>query len=151
LTLIYWKNIAGETKLQNFKDATNSLDRFSLAQTVSLFILIVLTIVERMLYRGRYVDPRDDEGKYCTMPEQRNPNVERKKQKLKTTGIRHLLTLKLVIYYVLIFAIHIYCGFIIPQYQIMPMLSNYWLALYYCLWMVYFYYSGLQIKEGYPF
>jgi hypothetical protein len=31
LTLIYWKNIAGEIKNQNFKEATNALDRFSIA------------------------------------------------------------------------------------------------------------------------
>jgi len=116
LTVVYWKNIAGETKNQNFAEATNSLDRFSIAQTISLFIILLLIIIERMLYRARYVDPRDGEGKYCTMPDQRNPKIERKKQKLKTTGIRHTLTLKLVIYYVLIFAIHVYCGFIIPQF-----------------------------------
>jgi len=50
------------------------------------------------------------------MPEVKNPKVERKQQKVKTTGIRHTLTIKLVIYYVLIFAIHIYCGFVIPQF-----------------------------------
>lgn len=116
LTVIYWKNIAGETKNQNIAEATNSLDRFSIAQTISLFIILLLIIVERMLYRARYVDPRDEEGKYCTMPEARSPKQERKKQKLKSFGMRHTLTVKLVIYYVLIFAIHIYCGFIIPQF-----------------------------------
>ena len=56
LTVVYWKNIAGETKNQNFAEATNSLDRFSIAQTISLFIILLLIIIERMLYRARYVD-----------------------------------------------------------------------------------------------
>lgn len=83
-------------------------------QTISLFILLMLIIVERMLYRARYIDYRDNEGKYCTMPEKRNPKVDRKKQKIKTTGIRHTLTFKLLSYYILIISIHVYFGFIIP-------------------------------------
>ena len=65
--------------------------------------------------------------------------------------MRHTLTVKLIIYYLLIILVHVYCGFIIPQFQIMPMCHNYWLVAYYLSWGLYFYYSGLQIKEGYPF
>ena len=96
-----------------------------------------------MLYRARYIDYRDNEGKFCTELEQRNPKYKRNTPKVRTTGIRHTLTFKLITYYILIILIHVYLGFIIPQFQIMPMLNNYWLALYYLLWCLYFYYSGL--------
>jgi len=63
-TLIYWKNISGEVKNQNLAKATDSLDRFSTMQTIALFTLLMLIILERMLYRARYVDYRDNDGKF---------------------------------------------------------------------------------------
>jgi hypothetical protein len=65
-TLIYWKNIAGEDKAQSFHEATVSLDRFSTVQVVCLFLIMLLLLFERMLYRARYIDERDNIGKYQT-------------------------------------------------------------------------------------
>jgi hypothetical protein len=76
-SLIYWKNISGEEKNQGFKEATNSLERFSALQTISLLVIILLMVGERMLYRSRYIDHRDYEGKYQTAPRQNNPKIVR--------------------------------------------------------------------------
>lgn len=38
-----------------------------------------------------------------------------------------------------------------PIFQLMPMFNNFWLASYYVLWALYFYFSVMQIREGYPF
>jgi hypothetical protein len=63
-TLIYWKNISGEDKAESFGAATVSLDRFSTVQVIALFLILMLLLTERMLYRARYVDDRDFEGKF---------------------------------------------------------------------------------------
>jgi hypothetical protein len=63
-TLIYWKNISGEDKPQSFGAATVSLERFSTVQVVTLFMILILLLFERMLYRARYVDERDNYGKF---------------------------------------------------------------------------------------
>jgi hypothetical protein len=63
-TLIYWKNISGEDKNQSFGSATMSLDRFSAIQVICLFVILILLLFERMLYRARYVDERDNIGKF---------------------------------------------------------------------------------------
>jgi hypothetical protein len=65
-TLIYWKNISGEDKAQSFGAATVSLDRFSTIQVITLFLILILLLFERMLYRARYVDDRDNLGKFQT-------------------------------------------------------------------------------------
>lgn len=67
-TLIYWKNISGENKAQSLGAATVSLDRFSTAQVISLFLILMLLLFERMIYRARYVDDRDNQGKYQSQP-----------------------------------------------------------------------------------
>jgi hypothetical protein len=41
-----------------------SLDRFSAIQVICLFVILILLLFERMLYRARYVDERDNIGKY---------------------------------------------------------------------------------------
>mmetsp|Transcript_38644 Transcript_38644/g.58811 ORF Transcript_38644/g.58811 Transcript_38644/m.58811 type:complete len:208 (+) Transcript_38644:372-995(+) len=63
-TLIYWKNISGEDKAKSFGAATVSLDRFSTVQVISLFLILILLLFERMLYRARYIDDRDNFGKF---------------------------------------------------------------------------------------
>jgi hypothetical protein len=63
-TLIYWKNISGEDKAQSFGEATVSLDRFSTIQVACLFLILVLLLLERMLYRARYIDERDTIAKF---------------------------------------------------------------------------------------
>ena len=65
-TLIYWKNISGEDKAQSFGEATVSLDRFSAIQVICLFLILILLLFERMLYRARYIDERDSIGKFQT-------------------------------------------------------------------------------------
>ena len=57
------KNISGEDKAQSFQEATVSLDRFSTVQVVCLFHNMPLLLLERMLYRERYIDERDAFGK----------------------------------------------------------------------------------------
>lgn len=69
LTLIYWKNISGEDKAQSFGAATLSLDRFSAVQVITLLMILILLLLERMLYRARYVDERDLIGKYQSQPD----------------------------------------------------------------------------------
>jgi hypothetical protein len=71
-------------------------------------------------------------------------------RKLRRSGSRHALTLKLGIYYTLLAVIHAYFGFIVPQNQLAPMSRNPWLVVFYLFWCYYFYYSALQIKHGYP-
>ena len=64
-------------------------------------------------------------------------------RKMRTAGSRHILTFKLVIYYCLIFVIHVYLGFVIPMFQLAPIYYNPWLVVYYLFWCCYFYYSAL--------
>ena len=64
-------------------------------------------------------------------------------------GIKHALTIKLAIYYTLLALVHVCLGFIVPLYQLAPMYRNPWLCIYYLFWCLYFYYSALQLKEGY--
>ena len=79
-----------------------------------------------------------------------NQNLATHQRARKTTGTKHTLALKLVIYYSLIITIHIYLGFVIPLYQLAPMYQNPWLVIYYVFWCIYFYFSALQIRHGYP-
>lgn len=65
-TLIYWKNISGEDKSTSIGEATVSLDRFSTIQVLFLFLILMLLLFERMLYRARYIDDRDTIGKFQT-------------------------------------------------------------------------------------
>lgn len=127
-TLIYWKNISGEDKSQSFGAATVSLDRFSTPQVISLFLILMLLLFERMLFRARYVDDRDHEGKFQSEPTIGNsthvnqaPQYRVLQRTRNAKGSRHTLTIKLCIYYCLIILIHVYLGFIIPQYQLAPM------------------------------
>ena len=55
-----------------------------------------------------------------------------------------------MIYYSLVVLVHVYLGFTIPLFQLAPMYQNPWLSIYYLLWCAYLYYSGLQIRHGYP-
>ena len=96
-----------------------------------------------MLSRARYVDDRDHLVRVRALSgesqERRSP-----------LGIRHALTIKLVLYYGLIALIHVSLGFVVPLYQLAPMYHNPWLCIYYLLWCLYFYFSAMQLKCGYP-
>jgi hypothetical protein len=145
-TLIYWKNISGEDKAQSFGEATVSLDRFSAIQVICLFLILILLLFERMLYRARYIDERDSIGKFQTnQPRQTltQNRIRPQNRKIRPTGSRHTLSIKLVIYYSLIILIHVYFGFIIPQSQLAPMSHNPWLVIFYFFWSFYFYNSAL--------
>jgi hypothetical protein len=124
-------------------------------------MILILLLLERMLYRARYVDERDLIGKYQSQPDsylrtgtrpfgqasspsgQNTVSVAPYTRSLKTAGSRHTLTIKLMIYYSLVVLIHVYLGFTIPLYQLAPMYQNPWLAIYYLLWCAYLYYSAL--------
>lgn len=159
-TLIYWRNISGEDKQQSFAAASVALDRFSTVQVVTLFLILLLLLLERMLYRARYHDERDNYGKYQTQPMvQAKPvagpdgtsnQLSSKARSRKTAAMRHTLTIKLLVYYSLICLIHGYIGFYVPLYQLAPLSHNPWLVIYYIFWCFYFYYSAKQIKYGYP-
>lgn len=94
-------------------------------------MILILLLLERMLYRARYVDERDLIGKYQSQPDTYlrtgartfgQPNaahgqsdaVVPKARSRKTAGSRHTLTIKLMIYYSLVVLIHVYLGFTIP-------------------------------------
>lgn len=63
---------------------------------------------------------------------------------------KHILSIKLAIYTILVIAVHITVAFTLPLGQNTSMGQEPYVMMFYALWMVYFCYSGLQIKHGYP-
>jgi len=90
---------------------------------------MLLMLVERMLYRTRK-NPSDAAG--------------------GNDWSQHTLTIKLIIYVVLVVFVHVQCGFYFPISQGIKLNNNLSLLFYYTLWVLHLVYAGLQIKHGYP-
>jgi ABC-type Fe3+ transport system permease subunit len=97
-----------------------SLDHFSSSQVLLLFMLMLLMMAERMLYRTR--KSYSDAG---------------------TDWSQHTLTIKLVIYACLVLFVHVQCGFYFPLSQGIKLNNNLSLLFYYTLWAVHLVYAGL--------
>jgi hypothetical protein len=134
--LFFHKNMTQiQAEMEKKYELSSSLSHFSIAQVFVLFALLMLMQVERMLYRIRtdYKQKAQENGK---LP--------------KTELRNHILTIKLVILLFLVLLVHLILGFTLPLGQQTTMDQSNYIIVYYLLWMVYFAFSALQIKHGYP-
>lgn len=94
-------------------------------------------MLERMLYRIR--NTMWQAGSHLT-----------EMQSINSTYSKHTLMIKLVIHYTLVLIVHSVIVFLWPLRTGMTMSQNLSIVFFYINWLVYFIYSGLQIKYGYP-
>jgi hypothetical protein len=142
-SLFFFRHITG---VKGNAELTNiDLDHFSTGQVLVLFGLMVLMLIERMLYRTR------TNRKWTSEPSANQPDIENGSQSDDYMDFAmHTLTLKLVIYAVLVLAVHVQIGFLLPIPQGVKLAKNGSLMTYYFLWVLHFVFAALQIKHGYP-
>jgi hypothetical protein len=131
-SLLCFKNITGED-VQGVSYA--SLQRFSTSQAASLFSILAIMMVERMLYRSNQMAKQEGSQTQLADP---------------SYLARHQVAIKLVLHLLLAVAFHVLLGFIIPISNASPMSSNFSLSFMYLLCMAYMYTSALQVRNGYP-
>lgn len=89
---MFYKSLTGQIVMTKVDDVA-ILDHFSSPQVLLLFVLMLLMMVERMLYRTRKNQVDEASGNEWFM---------------------HTLTVKLVIYAVIVAFVHFQCGFYFP-------------------------------------
>ena len=102
------------------------LDHFSSSQVYLLFLLLLLMMIERMLYRTRKTQQRPEGASWVS-----------------NDWAQHTLTIKLMIYAVLVVAVHVQCGFYFPINQGIKLNNSLSLLVYYMLWVLHLVYAGL--------
>lgn len=135
-TLLFQKSITGA----HISDESKAIDfdHFTVAQVIILLSLMLFMMVERMLYRTR---------KNSMME---TPSHQRQADKDTMDWSKHTLTLKLILYIVLVIWVHIYTGFVMPSKQGIKLSKNIALLFNYLLWICHFAFAALQLKHGYP-
>lgn len=131
-SLVAFRSVTGE-------DAAgvsySSLQRFSTWQAVSLFVILAIMMVERMLYRSNQMAKSEtNQGRQAEM----------------SVLAKHQVAIKLGLHVALAVLVHLVLGFVLPIGNATPMSFNFSLCLMYFLCMAYLCTSAVQIREGYP-
>ena len=135
-SLFFFSHITGVK--DNAELTAIELDHFSTGQVLVLFGLMVLMLIERMLYRTRA------NRSWTSESTSNSPDIENGAQGDDYMDFAmHTLTLKMVIYAVLVFAFHIRVGFTLPIAQGVKLAKNSSLMTYYFLWVIHFVFAAL--------
>lgn len=127
-SLLCFKNITGED-VQGV--SYSSLQRFSSPQAASLFVILAIMMIDRMLYRSNQMASTDNSNRHWADP---------------SFLARHQLTIKLSLHVTLAIGFHVVLGFFIPLVNATTMSSNFSLSLMYLFCMAYLYTSALQVR-----
>lgn len=145
LNLFFYRNITGIANMNSASEALNGLNlqKFSIPQVTTLFIVLLLMMVERMLYRARG---------HHTQQSAYTAAVSQSKEDNITLVGKHQLAIKLVIHVVLVLYVHYELCMILPRDSLSLLTPSKRLPLifYYLIWLYYFTLSSLQLRDGYP-
>ena len=124
-TLLFQKSITGAHISEQSKAI--DFDHFTVAQVVLLLSLMLMMMFERMLYRTR----------------KNNWESQASLNSSKWDWAKHTVTVKLILYVLLVLWIHIYAGFIMPSQQGIRFSKNKALLANYLLWCLHLVFAGL--------
>lgn len=137
--LFFYKKLTGEDVSGKLQENL-VLNHFTTWQTLTLFALMCIMLIERMLYRSRKTSWFSNETGVVMNPEFSNEDEFSK----------HTLAVKLILYLIEVLVIHIVIAFKLPIQQGTTLWSHGSLLVFYFLWVAHWVYAALQIKHGYP-
>jgi len=126
--LFFYKSIIGQTSNAAI---SLELDSFSINQVFIILAILVLMSIERTFHRQRFFQAKGSDATPSFL-------------------IKHAMTMKILLHLTIVILVHLDYGFWVPISTNRFMLQNGALVGVYLLWVLYFFYSALQIRDGYP-